>query len=379
MTEPYPSFRWWSPTRLVFGVHQLARLPELVEETAGPGVRVLLVTGRQSLRARGALDVLLDSLGRRRVTLFDRVTPFPSPALADEAAEACRACGADVVVAVGGGSALDVGKAAAFLAPRSGLAVDFATGRLRDQRPGLPFIAVPTTAGSSSEVTPSAALWDLQARRHYVLSSPQMFPTVALVDPHLTMSMDGPLAANSGMDAFTSALESFWSVEANPASDALALEAITLFRHNLVRSVIQKDLESRTACALAATLSGMAYSNSRPNACHAVGSPLTLHWSIPHGQAVAVTLPAFLRWNARAIAHKAGRLWQALGVSGLEEAVELIERVLRRSGLQTRLSALGLGREDVDLVVAETRWELMERLPRPIGWERLRDLLLGLV
>ena len=376
---PYPSFAWHAPTRVIFGVGVLSRLGELVRETAGAKGGVFLVTGRRSLRGLGRLDVVLRLLGDRPVVHFDGVAPFPSPETADAAARECRRSGAEVVVAVGGGSALDVGKAAAFLSTREGSALDYVTGDRPVTGESLPFIAVPTTSGSSSEVTPSAALWDRQAGRHYTLGGPAMFPATALVDPQLSMSMDASLAANSGWDALTSAIEAFWSVQSSPLSDALALEAIALFRRDLVRSVIQGDLESRTTCALAATVSGLAYSNSRPNACHAVGSPLTLRWNVAHGQAVAVTLPAFLRWNARAIAHKSARLWGALGVRDVDEAVALLETMMDRCGIQRRLSSLGPTASEVDAVVEGTRWDLMERLPRSMSRQDLRELLLSLL
>src|SRR5581483_11138342 len=129
---------------------------------------------------------------------------------------------------------------------------------------------------------------------------------------------------------------------------------------------------ARGACALAATLSGIAYSNSRPNACHAVASPLTLFWGAAHGQAVSITLPAFLRWTAPAIAPKLPALWRALGVSDLEAAVARVTGLLAACGLETRLRGLGVGEGDLDTVVEHMRWDRTTVLPRPLGRDDAR-------
>lgn len=368
------AFTWLSPTRIVFGTGELARLPAVVDEVAGPGARVLLVTGRGSLRAQGVLDRVLEALGPGRVTLFDRTPPFPSPAVVDEAVAACRRASPDVVLAIGGGSALDVAKVAAILVTHDGSAREYATREKPLERPGLPVVAVPTTSGSSSEVTPFAALWDVEAKRSMHLASPLMFPRVALVDPGLAMAMPPHLAAVTGMDAFTSAFESYWSVEAQPMTDALNLEVIRLFAASLERSCRDGDPEARSSCALGATVSGIAYTNCRPNVCHAVGSPLTLYWDAAHGQAVGITLPAFLRWNAPAIAAKLPALWQALGVRDLDEATTRLTHLMARCGLETRLSGLGVGPGDVETLVEHMRWDRVAVLPRPLTRDDARAI-----
>lgn len=270
------SFVWRNPTRIVYGIGKLETLADEVRDVAGDSANVFLVTGRSFLRERGILHQVLGDLAEFSVTLHDRANPFPSPDDADAAARHCRESGASVVVAIGGGSALDLAKAAAILAAHDGSSRDYMGGGVAFENAGLPFIAVPTTSGSSSEVTSGSALWDWDAKNHFGLSSPAMFPEVAIVDPKLAMTMDQNLAANTGMDAFTSAFESYWNVNSEPISDAFALEVIRIYSQNLVRSAIQGDMESRAACALAATMSGVGYSNSPPNACHGIGSPLTL-------------------------------------------------------------------------------------------------------
>jgi len=206
-----------------------------------------------------------------------------------------------------------------------------------------------------------------------------MFPDVAIVDPELAMSMPKELAAVTGMDAFTSAFESYWSKEAEPISDALDLQVIRLFATHLESSCNNGDLASRTWCSLAATLSGMAYSNSHPNVCHAIGSPLTLFWEVAHGQAVGITLPSMLRWTAPEISHKLPALWDALGVKGLEEATERIVQIMVNCGLKTSLSSLGIYPDGLETLVEHTRWDRVSALPAPLGRDDLRVLLQDLV
>ena len=376
MTEQsVPSFTWQNPTKVIFGAGKLANLPSIVQDVAGTDCHVFLVTGSHSLRGRGILQQVIESLGVAKVTLFDEVTPFPSPDLVDTALEACRNSPSDVVVAVGGGSAMDLAKCVAILMTHDGKSTEFATRAKTLVRQGLPFIAVPTTSGSSSEVTSGAALWDMTAKRSMSLSSPLMFPTVALVDPQLTMSMSKALAAVSGMDAFTSAFESYWSLDSEPLADAIDLEVIKMFAENLERSCIQGDLESRAACALAATMSGIAYSNSHPNVCHAVGSPLTLNWGTEHGQAVGVTLKTFLRWCAPAISHKLPALWKALGVDDLDQATSRIDQIMRRCGLRTNLGGLGVKKEEMDTLVDNIRWDRLHVLPKALDRQSASELL----
>lgn len=373
-----PSFVWRNPTRIVYGVDSLDALTGEVRSVAGDDARIFVVTGRTFLRASGLLARVEELLADFKVTLHDKADPFPTPADADAAAAACRDAGANVVVSIGGGSALDLAKATAILATHDGTAKDYATRAARFERRGLPFVAVPTTSGSSSEVTSGSALWDWDTSSQFGLGDALMFPAVAIVDPRLAMSMSQTLAANTGMDAFTSAFESYWNVDAEPMSDALALEVIRMYSANLVRSAIQGDLESRAACALAATMSGVGYSNSTPNACHAVGSPLTLLWRVEHGQSVSITLSSFLRWCAPAIAHKMPALLAALGADDVTDACEKIERIIAACGLETRLSGLGIGADDIDTIVERTRWDRMAQLPRALDAEGLRGMLVGI-
>jgi alcohol dehydrogenase len=150
---------------------------------------------------------------------------------------------------------------------------------------------------------------------------------------------------------------------------------IRLFSENLEASCNVGDQQSRSACALAATISGIAYSNSRPNVCHGVGSPLTLFWGAEHGQAVGITLTVFLRSQATGIRHKISPLWDALGVSDLDEATERLTQIMERCGLETRLSGLGLAEGDMDTLLEHVRWDRLTTLPVPLEKKSVEDML----
>ena len=225
------------------------------------------------MRASGVLDAVCRGLSTHRIILFDRVPTNPSPEVTQQAIDLCRSNECNIVVAIGGGSPLDVGKITALLAPGPADLMSYLQDPKSIDFDGLPCIAVPTTSGSSSEVTPFAVTWDKEAGGRYPIAHPGLFPKVAIVDPNLAVSMPSDLAAVTGMDAFTSAFEAYWSNQAQPVSEVLALECISLYRENLELSCLQGSAESRAKCALAASLSGMAYSSARTTAPHAFGTP----------------------------------------------------------------------------------------------------------
>ena len=377
--DPLASFGFYAPTKIVFGSGSLGHLSEEIERIGGQGASVFLVTGSQSLRDQGTLQRVLSDLSSFSVNLYEGVPPFPSSDQIDQAVEVCRRKGSDLVVAVGGGSAIDLAKLVAVLMANPGPSVEYGNTKRQIEHRGLPFIAVPTTSGSSSEVTSAAAIWDMDQKASYGVLNPLMFPDVALVDPDLAMSMPRALAAAAGMDAFTSAFESYWSVESQPMTDALALEVIRLYSRNLEASCRNGDRAARTNCSLAATVSGVGYINSRPNVCHAFSRPLTLLWGIAHGEAVGVSLPACLEWNAQAIPEKLPALWDTLDVGGLEEAQESLTNLMETCGLHTRLSQMGVTGDSLETFLDYVPWERLAKLPRSMSRAEAGSLLEGLL
>ena len=375
-----PPFRHLMPTHVIYGAGQLSMLSSLIEEVGGPDAKVLLVTGQRSLQGQGILDDILKSLAAHRVSHWDQIHPNPPPEVVEEAVALCRNQRCQVVVGIGGGSVLDAAKFVATLSPQSDTPRAYFTKEAQISRPGLPFVAVPTTSGSSSEVTPFSTVWDMEEKRRYVLSHPLLFPTVALVDPVLTLTMPRSLTAITAMDAFASAFECYWSINSQPVSDALALNVIQLFIQNLERSCLQADLDSRSACALAATMSGMAYSQTGTTICHTLSYPLTMYFDVPHGLAVGITLASFLRRNAQTIQSKMQPLLAALDVNTLEEGAQRIIHLMERCGLPTKLRELGVTTKDLDLIAANGL-NLSEgsNNPLPIQHQEVKAILTSLL
>ena len=260
-----------------------------------------------------------------------------------------------VLVAVGGGSAIDTAKAL-MVGNDSGRFADIVAG-LAGERVFLPtrfkqLIAVPTTAGTGSEVTPWATVWDRERQKKYSLHLPQTWSSHAVIDPELMLSLPSAVTLQSGLDALSHALESIWNVNANPVSDVFAVAAVhetlevlpQLMQHPL-------DLSLRSRMALAALKAGLAFSNTKTALAHSISYEMTLRYGIPHGIACSFSLPMVLE---RAMGRSADRdrvLEQALG-KPLANAPRRLEAFIEALGVRTRFSDYGVSDDEArDMVL----------------------------
>jgi alcohol dehydrogenase class IV len=296
-----PSFGFATATRVLFGAGRAAELPGLV---AGAGTRPFVCTGAHPERQAELID---------RLPAPHRIHPVAGEPTVDEARDAvaaARAHGADVVVAVGGGSVLDLGKAVAALLGNGTDPLDHLeiVGHGRPiTRPSVPFIAVPTTAGTGAEVTANAVLAAPDAGLKASLRSPHLLPRVALVDPLLTLDCPPEVTAASGLDALTQCLEPFVSVAANPVSDALAREGLRHAGRALRRAYADgTDLEARTDMALCGLLGGMSLANAKLGAVHGLAGVVGGMIAVPHGAACAALLTPVVEANVRALRARDG-------------------------------------------------------------------------
>ncbi len=298
-----------TPTRIVFGDGAVAGLPALVREVLG-----------SPAGAVAALMVVGSSLGRttaiRQGLKFAGVdaTPFqvsgePTVDVARQGVEIARRIGAHVVVAVGGGSVLDAGKAVAALAANEGDAFDYleVIGRgLPLSRASIPVVAVPTTAGSGSEVTRNAVLASPEHGVKVSLRSATMLPRLALVDPELTHGVPPEVTASTGLDAFTQVLEPFVSHQANPFTDALARDGLARAARSLRRAHAHgDDADARRDMALTSLFGGLALANARLGAVHGLAGPLGGMVESPHGAVCARLLPFVMETNLAALRSRA--------------------------------------------------------------------------
>jgi len=346
---------------------------------AALGQRALLVTGRGAAR-RGLVDDfrgLLTGAGLQ-VAVFDAVEPEPSLQTVEAGREALRAHGADVVVAVGGGSAMDVGKAIGALALHERGVEHYFAGGHEIAGAAMPVIALPTTSGTGAEVTPNSVLSDPGTLHKASIRGLALMPRVAIVDPELTLGLPPQQTAFSGLDALVQAIESYTSTGVNLVSDMYAEEATVRLAGSLRRAVADgSDLAAREAMALGSLLAGLALASARLGLVHGLAHPLGVMCHVPHGRVCGWLMPTVMRFNMEAAreryAHLAGRL-------GLEPTAEAF--VAWFGQLAADLGACGSWRE---AGLTESEFERLIPVvvsagsskfnPRPVTEEGVREVL----
>ncbi len=306
------------PLRLNFpGVSHVGpgAVERLGPEAAALGSLALLVTGRHALREAGITGRLVELLedGDVEVVLFEEVPPEPDLAAVNAARERITEEGCDLVVEAGGGSAMDVGKVAAALAGEHAPTAEFHRGR-EVRRPGLPHVAVATTAGTGAEVTRNGVISDPDGRLKKSIRGDGVMPTVSITDPELTVSCPPEVTAVSGMDALVQAVESFFSVHAVPTTMALSLGAVRLITPALPEAFEDgEDLVARAAMAEGSYMAGLALGSARLGAVHGLAHPVGLCYDLPHGVVCGALMPPVLERNAAAEPARYEELRDAMG------------------------------------------------------------------
>lgn len=354
-------FTFCTAGKVIFGQGQLSKIGS---EVAVFGSRVLLVTGRGSLKKAGRLEQIRKCLREQSlyVAVFDEVPPEPSLEVVQAGIDECCKHSCEVVLAIGGGSALDVGKTIAALITAPGTVHEYFHGR-ELERKGLPFIAVPTTAGTGSEVTSNAVLIDKQHMVKASIRSPYMYPDVAIVDSELTLTLPPDVTANSGMDALCQAMEALVSRGANPLTDALAENASDRLIRNLL--LVYKDgsnLGLRTEVALGSLMGGMAFANARLGLVHGLAHPLGIVTGLPHGLICALLLPDVVEFNTPVSSSKYARLARNSGISDSsvsdEKAVSSLIKALKRMNeemsIEKRRHEIKAPKESWPMIISQT-------------------------
>jgi alcohol dehydrogenase class IV len=364
------------PPVIEFGWGSRRRLPEVIAARGfGLSPGVVLVCSRTLARSgrRAELEALCG--GNICACLHD-VPHDPPLAAVNALLAAMREPGCQLVVAVGGGSVIDAAKAAAVIAPIGEHVEPFFRGERAIEGPGLPFVALPTTAGTGAEITKNSVLTDVARNVKKSLRSDHMVPTAAIVDPELTVTLPPSITAASGMDALTQAVESFLSTRAHNVSRSLAAAAVRLLMAGLPGAYADGgNREARTDVAEGSLLSAMAFSQSGLGAVHGLAHPVGLALDAAHGLVCAVLLPHVLRWNAPACDPELGRLASVTGYSGAEEFIGAIEELCRALGIPRTFAAMGLADVHVEYIVANCRSGSMAANPRPMEDDDVRALL----
>ena len=354
-------FAIFLPSNLIFGFGAVEKVGEKAREYGKS--KALIITDKGIVKA-GLLERVLTPLEQAGVgaEIFDQIEPNPRDHTVVKAFEFGKKKGCEVIIGLGGGSSIDAAKAVGVLMTNPGPLQDYLRGTAV-KNPLPPLIAIPTTAGTGTEATQFSVVTDTERSFKAGIGSPLLMPKVGIVDSSLMESMPPSLAAATGMDALTHAIEAFVSVNAQPFSDAMALHAIHLIGRYLRPSVGNgSNQEARSEMAMASTLAGVAFSNAGVGLVHAMAHPLGGRFDVPHGVANAILLPSIMRFNLIARLEKFGQVAQALGekVEGLSaveagrKAVEAVGQLSADIGIPGHLSEVSVKGEGFPQLAADT-------------------------
>ena len=333
-------------------------IQEIVNEIKNRHFKKALVTSTPDLfefKVATKVTDLLDAAGIA-YEVYDGIKPNPTIENVTAGVAACKAAGADVIVAVGGGSPIDTSKAIATIITNPEFAdVRSLEGLAPTKNPCLPIIAVTTTSGTAAEVTINYVITDVEKNRKFVCVDPHDIPIVAIVDPDMSASMPTGLCAATGMDALVHAVEGYITKGAWELTDMLHLKAIEIIGRSL-RSAVAGDYAGREAMSLGQYIAGMGFSNVGLGIVHSMAHPLSAVYDIPHGKACAMLLTAVLKFNAPATGEKYREIARVMGVPNVDAmdeatyrqaAIDVIQKLADDVGIPKSLSEAGVKREDI--------------------------------
>ena len=333
-------------------------IQEIVNEIKNRHFKKALVTSTPDLfefKVATKVTDLLDAAGIA-YEVYDGIKPNPTIENVTAGVEACKAAGADVIIAVGGGSPIDTSKAIATIITNPEFAdVRSLEGLAPTKNPCLPIIAVTTTSGTAAEVTINYVITDVEKNRKFVCVDPHDIPIVAIVDPDMSASMPTGLCAATGMDALVHAVEGYITKGAWELTDMLHLKAIEIIGRSL-RSAVAGDYAGREAMSLGQYIAGMGFSNVGLGIVHSMAHPLSAVYDIPHGKACAMLLTAVLKFNAPATGEKYREIARVMGVPNVDAmdeatyrqaAIDVIQKLADDVGIPKSLSEAGVKREDI--------------------------------
>ena len=333
-------------------------IQEIVNEIKNRHFKKVLVTSTPDLfefKVATKVTDLLDAAGIA-YEIYDGIKPNPTIENVTAGVKACKVAGAEAIVAVGGGSAIDTSKAIATIMTNPEFGdVRSLEGLAPTKNPCLPIIAVSTTSGTAAEVTINYVITDVEKNRKFVCVDPHDIPIVAIVDPDMSASMPTGLCAATGMDALVHAVEGYITKGAWELTDMLHLKAIEIIGRSLRRAVAG-DYEGREAMSLGQYIAGMGFSNVGLGIVHSMAHPLSAVYDIPHGKACAMLLTAVLKFNAPATGEKYREIARVMGVPDVDSmdqetyrqaAIDVIQKLADDVGIPKSLSEAGVKREDI--------------------------------
>ena len=359
---------FYMPARVIVGQGALDQLVRAAEF----GTKALLITGKTFVRKSGLLSRAQSILAGAGVSsvVFDQVEPDPRMSTVQAAADFGLANNADLVIGLGGGSAMDVAKAAAVLL-RNPPPLDEYFGKEKLHCPAAPIVCVPTTAGTASEVTKYAVIIDPERNSKMTIAAESIIPRLAILDPKWTLSLSEQLTAQTGMDAFCHAVEAYLSTIGNPLSDAFCLQALPMIVTALPALADEpENITLREQMLLASMLAGLALNSAGTILNHGMAYALTLRYSTGHGLANALLLPYSIAYIAEDYPEKVARLCDILGCQDLENGLLDFNRKLN---VPTSLFDVGFGPEDLTALAENCQLNCARALPRMKRQMNLND------
>lgn len=384
-------YNYYMPTRIIFETYSSGKLGEILEKENKKNV--LVVTDKGVLNA-GLLNLMFQSLDGSNIKydVFDEVEPNPKTSTIRKGAQKLSDSKYDAIIGFGGGSSIDTAKAMAVMATNEGEILDYeGVGKIVNDP--LFLVAIPTTAGTGSEVTASTVITDENTLFKAAVISPKVFPDLAILDASLTLKCPPGITSSTGMDALTHAIESYISKQSDPISGSIALHAISLISKYLHKAYYYgTDLESRERMLEASMLAGLAFSQTRLGNVHAISQSFGGVFDIPHGIANAVLLPYVLKFNAPASLEKYVDIAKAMGISTdnaneqsiAEKVIETIVEWNQSFDIPNNTKDLGVDLAELDKLITDSMRSgnvlVNPRLTTPKDVERLiKDSYAGIL
>ena len=342
-----------------FGIGSVQQVGELAKSLGATKAMIVTDSFIAGSEIRQKIESSVISAGLE-VVVFEGVMPNPTTSCVDEGSDFAAECKADLLIAVGGGSSMDTAKGISLGAvnPERGLGLDYTT---QFSRPGLPIIAIPTTAGTGSEVNAFGVITDEVSHVRFYVGHSSALAKCAILDPSLTLGLPPKATAATGMDALVHAIESYLSKRSNPYSDGIALQGVSMVSRHLETAFEQgSNLEARSQMLLASHVIGVGFSHTGLGLVHGIGHSLGGHFNIPHGVALCLVLEEVLRFNLPHVGDRMAQIAGALGVANTnhtvaensEVAIVEIARITRSVGLGGRLSDHGISVDDLEMLAS---------------------------
>lgn len=352
-------FRFSVPQDITFGEGSLAKLPEILKKQGA--AKALLVSDR-GLEKLGVVEKVKRIAEEAGITVaeFLDVEPNPSVHTVDSTVQAYQESGAESIIALGGGSPMDVAKAVGVLAKYGGSITEY-EGAHKIPGPIVPITAIPTTAGTGSEVTAFSVITDTERSYKLTVFSYELIPASAILDPELIMTVPASVAASCGVDALIHAWEAYTSRDASPFSDAVAEKAMELIGGNLRRFVADRtDREAAGAMMAGSMFAGLAFAWARLGNIHAMSHPVSAFFHVPHGVANSILLPVIVGYNALADKGRYEKIYNYISrdrepVKNFvpEMLVREAQNLLRELGIPEHLAEVGVTEEKIPAMAAD--------------------------